>query len=52
MYGVKYYIIADSEKNSIEIFELVDNQYKQTDTTHFKLTPTCSFEFNSFGLFD
>ena len=30
MYGVKYFIIADCDKNTIEIFELTDNKYKQT----------------------
>lgn len=29
MYGVKYYIIAGTEKTSIEVFELTDNKYKQ-----------------------
>jgi Uma2 family endonuclease len=52
MYGVKYYIIADCDKKTIEIFELTDNKYKQTDTTQFNFTPTCSINFDVFNLFN
>ncbi len=52
MYGVKYYIIADCDKETIEIFELTHNKYKQTDTKQFNLTPTCSINFDVFGLFN
>ena len=52
MYGVKYYIIADCDKETIEIFELTDNKYKQTDTKQFNLTPTCSINFDVFVLFN
>jgi hypothetical protein len=27
--GVKYYLMADPDANTIEIFELTDNQYKE-----------------------
>ena len=50
MYGVKYYIIADTEKTSIEVFELTDNKYKQTETTHFVLTKDCSIALDVFNL--
>mgnify|MGYP000238074135 FL=1 len=50
MCGVKYYIIADPEKKSVEVFELVDNKYKNTLTTTFILTPQCSIELNVFDL--
>ena len=52
MYGVKYYIIADCDKKTLEIFELTDNKYKQTDTKQFNLTSTCSINFDVIGLFD
>jgi Uma2 family endonuclease len=52
MYGVKYYVIADCDKKTIEIFELIDNKYKQTDTGQFKLTPSCSIALNVLNLFD
>lgn len=50
MYGVKYYIIADTEKTSVEVFELTDNKYKQTETTHFVLTKDCSIPLDVFNL--
>jgi Uma2 family endonuclease len=51
MYGVKYYLIADCDKKTVEIFELTDNKYKQTDTHQFNLTATCSINFDVAGLF-
>ncbi len=52
MYGVKYYIIADPQKKSVEVFELVDNKYRQTTTTDFILTPQCSIQLDVFNLWD
>ena len=52
MYGVKYYIIADCDKKTLEIFELTDNKYKQTYTKQFNLTSTCSINFDIPSLFD
>jgi Uma2 family endonuclease len=51
MYGVKYYLIADCDKKIIEIFELINNKYKQTEITLFNLTPTCSINFDVKNLF-
>ena len=50
MWGVKYYIIADPQKKSVEVFELRDNKYKQTDTTLFELTRDCSISLDVFNL--
>ena len=50
MCGVKYYIIADPQKKSVEVFELTDNKYKQTDTTTFVLTRDCSISLDVFNL--
>ncbi len=50
MCGVKYYIIADPEKKSVEVFELIDNKYKSTLTTTFLLTSQCSIEVDVFNL--
>ena len=52
MYGAKYYIIADCDKKTLEIFELTDNKYKQTDTKQFNLTSTCSIIFDVLSLLD
>lgn len=51
MYGVKYYLIADCDTRKVETFELIDNKYKPTDTQLFKLTDTCSIQFDSAALF-
>jgi Uma2 family endonuclease len=50
MCGVKYYIIADTEKKSVEVFELTDNKYRQTTNTDFILTPQCSIQLDVFNL--
>jgi Uma2 family endonuclease len=52
MYGVKYYIIADPQKKSVEVFELTDNKYRQTTTIDFILTPQCSIQIDVFNLWD
>jgi Putative restriction endonuclease len=52
MYGVKYYIIADCEKKSIEVFELIDNKYKQINTTTFDLSPSCNIIVDVASLFE
>lgn len=51
MYGVKYYLMADCDTQKVEIFELIDNKYKQTDTTQFNLTATCSIGLDAQSLF-
>jgi Uma2 family endonuclease len=52
MCGVKYYIMADPQKKSVEVFELTDNKYRQTTTTDFILTPQCSIQLDVFNLWD
>lgn len=52
MYGVKYYILADSEKKTVEVFQLSDNKYKETKTTTFLLTSSCSVELDVFNLWE
>jgi Uma2 family endonuclease len=52
MCGVKYYIMADPQKKSVEVFELTDNKYRQTTTTDFVLTQQCSIQLNVFNLLD
>ena len=47
--GVKYYILADYTKKTIEIFQLIDNYYKQVDIFSFKIDKTCeiALDFDS-----
>jgi Uma2 family endonuclease len=51
MYGVKYYLMADCDTQKIETFELIDNKYKQTDSTQFNLTSSCTFSLDAQLLF-
>ena len=44
--GVKYYILADYTKQTIEVFELIDNYYKQVEKNNFLLEKNCFVEFN------
>lgn len=47
--GVKYYLLIDYIKSTIEIFELIDNYYKSVEKNIFKLDNSCeiSFDFQS-----
>lgn len=44
--GVKYYLMVDVQKQKIEVFELIDNFYKQVFINKFKLDKTCEIEFD------
>lgn len=45
--GVKYYLMADPDNNSVEVYELTDNKYKQIfGPVNLKLSDTCFIEFD------
>ncbi|HVG41792.1 MAG TPA: Uma2 family endonuclease [Chitinophagaceae bacterium] len=44
--GVKYYLMADPEKNAIEMFVLKDNRYQEIITSSFELTASCVIELD------
>jgi Uma2 family endonuclease len=44
--GVKYYIMVDSSKETVEVFELIDNLYKQVDITTFQIDKNCEVTFD------
>ncbi|MBC7887992.1 MAG: Uma2 family endonuclease [Ferruginibacter sp.] len=48
--GVKYYLISDTEKRSVEVFELLNGKYVPKNDTKFQLTPECIIEFDVFSL--
>lgn len=50
-YGVAYYLIANIEKNVMEIFQLRDNRYQQIETKQFKLGNNCIAEVSVNDLF-
>jgi Uma2 family endonuclease len=40
--GVKYYLMADPERNTLEGFQLRHNRFEETSVSVFQLTDTCS----------
>jgi Uma2 family endonuclease len=52
MCGVNYYLIADTDKNSIEIFQLRNNKYQQITDTTFTLTNNCILELDLTGIWN
>jgi Uma2 family endonuclease len=51
--GVKYYLMADPDNNQIEVFELIEQQYKQIFAPFsFELEQTCTIHFNEHEVFD
>ncbi len=42
--GVKFYLIADPDKQSTDVFILKDNYYQQTNTSSFQITNSCTIE--------
>ena len=44
--GVKYYLMADYEKRSVEVFELINNVYQNVKKDTFKLDDDCEIFFN------
>lgn len=49
--GVKYYIMADYTKETVEVFELIDNQYRSVDKNTFILNNECSVKFDFAEIF-
>ena len=48
--GVKYYIIADTEKKIVEVFEMTGNSYLQKTNNTFYFTTECSIDFDVYNL--
>lgn len=44
--GVNYYIIADPDRESIEAFQLRNNQYQEINHSTFQLTHQCNLELD------
>ena len=40
--GVKYYLMADPERNNLEVFVLKNNRFEEATGTTFQLTNTCT----------
>lgn len=49
--GVKYYLMLDYVKQTVEVFQLIDNKYKTVEINHFQLTDNCSIDFDFTNIF-
>lgn len=50
--GVKYYLLLDYTKETVEIFQLIDNVYRSVETNEFILTDTCAITFDFTSIFE
>ena len=50
MKGVKYYVIADTEKKTVDVFELINEKYVSKKDTHFQLSAECAIDFDVYNL--
>lgn len=46
MNGVKYYLMADTEKRKVTVFELIDGNYQIKEDSTFKLANGCEITLN------
>ena len=44
--GVQYYLMVDPLKEKVEVFELIDNKYKQVEKQKFQINKNCEIEFD------
>ena len=44
--GVQFYLLVDPLKEKVEVFELIDNKYKQVDKTNFNIDKNCEIDFD------
>jgi len=52
MRGVKYYIIADTDKKNVLAFELVKGKYKPKKDNLFTLDKKCKIDFDIYSLWE
>ncbi|MGB0885407.1 MAG: Uma2 family endonuclease [Chitinophagales bacterium] len=50
--GVSYYIMIDPDSKKIEIFQLIDNKYKEVSICSFKLTKDCFVTLDLDSIFE
>jgi Uma2 family endonuclease len=44
--GVNFYLMVDCQKETVEVYVLIDNLYKQTKNTEFQIDKTCLIHFD------
>lgn len=48
--GVQFYIMVDPLKEKVEVFELIDNQYKQVEKNKFNIERNCFVTYDFFAI--
>ena len=49
--GVKYYLMTDYTKETVEVFQLIDNKYRSIEINQFVLTNNYTIEFDFTTIF-
>lgn len=44
--GVNFYLMVDCQKEVVEVYQIIDNLYKQVDTNSFKIDKNCTINFD------
>ena len=44
--GVQFYLMVDPLKEKVEVFELIDNRYKQVEKQSFQIDRNCEIDFD------
>lgn len=44
--GVQFYLMVDPLKEKVEVFELIDNKYKQVEKQKFQIDRNCEIDFD------
>ncbi len=44
--GVQFYLMVDPLKEKVEVFELIDNKYKQVERQKFQIDRNCEIDFD------
>ena len=52
MKAVKFYVIADTEKKTVDVFELINEKYVSKKDTHFQLSTECAIDFDVYNLWE
>lgn len=48
--GVKYYLMVDCQSDNVEVYELIDNYYKQVNKQNFIISNDCTIDFDFNGI--
>ena len=48
--GDKYYLLADREKKSVGVFELLERKYAPKTDMQIKLSPECAIDLNIYSI--